>query len=137
MPMSAAATGTSRRRRVIGYWAVKWKLTWTGRFDLAEGVLDQPRVVFLRHTPLQDLRRDRHRKIDRLRADLLQRSRGFHLDALLRILDDGGRVGLRLLLHLVAKTVGVLARALQDRVGLRPRVGEHLRRFAAQPLQFF
>ncbi len=43
-------------------------------FDLLEGLLDQPLVVFLRQIALKELRRDHHRQIDGFVADLLQRA---------------------------------------------------------------
>src|SRR5712692_6582240 len=44
-------------------------------FDLLDGFVDEPLVVFLGEVPLDDLRGDHHREIDRLMPDLLQRAR--------------------------------------------------------------
>src|SRR5688572_5500877 len=48
-----------------------------GRFDLLERVFDEALIVFLRHIPLQDLRRNGNRQIDGLGTDLLEGARGF------------------------------------------------------------
>src|SRR5688572_7619361 len=76
MPPSAAAAARTWRRTRRGMRG----LTGALRFDLPEGLFDEALVVFLRHRALQDLRRDRHREVGRLGADLLQRARRLQLD---------------------------------------------------------
>jgi len=52
--------------------------------DLFDGVVDQAFVVRLGHVPLQDLRRDHHRQVDRFVPDLLERAARLELNLALR-----------------------------------------------------
>src|SRR5688572_10806350 len=75
--------GTGARAAVNGPAALAWT---RGGFHLPEGFLDQARVVLARHVPLQELRSNRDRQIDRFLTDLLHRTRGLELDLLLGVL---------------------------------------------------
>ena len=68
-----------RRMRAKRYWLQpRLSSGASASFDLLERVFDQPLVVVLRHVALQQLRRDGHRDVDRLVANLLERARGLH-----------------------------------------------------------
>ena len=92
--------------------------------QLLQRVLDQPLVVFLRDVPLNQLRRDRHREVDGLVANLLERARGFELNLPLGVLDDASASDARLLPHLPAQPLGVGAARATIGFGLDARLAD-------------
>src|SRR5262245_58701275 len=109
----------------------------TGAIQTADDVANQLFVVFLRHVPAQELRRNRDRQVHGFVAQLLDRLGRLLLDAALSVLDDAGRIVLRLLLHLLPEPLGVAAGARDDALGLAARLDEQLRGVLLDALEVF
>jgi len=76
-------------------------------FDLLEGFVDQPLVVFPGEVALDDLRGDHHGEVDRLAPNLLERPAGLELNLTLRVLDDVVGFGARLRADLFPEPIAV------------------------------
>ena len=112
------------------------RLSGDARATCLKGVVDQPLVVFLGEVPLDDLRRDHHREVDRLAADLLERAAGLELNLALRVLDDVVGLGARLLRASPRAAARRRTRlCVMIALGLDARLADDLRGLDVQPLQ--
>src|SRR6185503_3263578 len=105
------------------------------RFDLLQSLVDQLLVVFPGEVPLDDLRGNHHRQIDRLAADLLERPARLELNLALGVLDDIVGLGACPGADLLAQPVAVRPALRDDRLRFDARAVEDLRRLAVEPLQ--
>ena len=108
----------------------------TRSVDLAQRLIDELVVVFLRDIALEKLRRDGDRQIDGLVTNLLQRPHGFQLDLALGVLDQGLRLGLRASPQFLAEPLGVTTRFLEDGDGFPLRALELRRVLLQSSLRF-
>ena len=87
-PMTSGDNGSRIQPVGIQLRSEPLDLSVAGAFDLPEGLLNEPVVVFFGEIPLDELRGDHDRQVHRLDANLLHRARGLELNLTLGTLDD-------------------------------------------------